>query len=101
MKTLKERIAIEQAYLDGETVLYQNASNGVSWPPLYSNDPEIVFDWEAFDYRIKPEPMELWVNVYKDSDGQYISTHLAEHEAERSATPNSKHIKTIKVREVL
>ena len=25
-----------------------------------------AWDFHQFDYRVKPEPMELWVNVYED-----------------------------------
>lgn len=32
-------------------------------------------DWNffCFDYRVKPEPMELWVNVYESGD-HYVYT---------------------------
>lgn len=32
-----------------------------------------AWDFHQFDYRVKPEPMELWVNVYESGD-HYVYT---------------------------
>lgn len=59
MKTLKERVAIMQAYLDGKPVEF--SFNGKDWKfltPTCTGDTEPAFDWVHVDYRIN-EDMEL------------------------------------------
>jgi len=59
MSTTKEKIEIMQAALDGGDIEF-NVGDG--W--VKSIDPEnLEWEWAAFDYRIKTEPIECWVNV--------------------------------------
>ena len=61
MKTLKEKIEVMQAALDGKQVEFK--FNGSEWGRCLVNPN---FGWTDYDYRIKPEPLELWVNVVDD-----------------------------------
>ena len=94
MKTLKERIEIEQACLDGAEIESQLVStlDDRRWQhklmPVDRNT--VVFSWDEIDYRIKEEPMELWVNVW-DNGHCCIKN-------DNEATPPG--FKTIKVRQV-
>ena len=64
MKTLKEKIEVMQAALDGKKVeRYVGVSFG--WVVL-TNPCEVEYDWCNQKYRVKPEPLELWVNVVDD-----------------------------------
>ena len=53
MKTLKERIEIEKAFLDGKDVEVFDEG----WLQLGRYNSEgYLFEWHRFDYRIKEEP---------------------------------------------
>lgn len=67
MKTLKERIAVEQAGLDGKTIetkkiIYDEYDGKVADPKTY------LYNWQDNDYRIKPEPITLYGFHYQ---GEY------------------------------
>lgn len=96
MKTLKERIAIEQAFLDGEKVII--STTGKVSRLLDVRGYNYVFLWNHHDYDIKPEPMEFWVNIYNYMDDLPCGTHRTKEAAEANAT--HKIIRTIKAREV-
>lgn len=36
---------------------------------VWNDAPNPYWDFSDKDYRVKPEPMELWVNVYDDGFG--------------------------------
>lgn len=94
MKTLAERVTIEQACLDGETIICL-PHNIIGGHELVSDTSGIIFNWEKCDYSIKPEPMEFWVNVNRGL------TILSVHNDEDSAkNAGYNQFKTIKVREV-
>lgn len=91
MKTLKEKIKVMQAALDGKEIEYKYPEGG-EWHS--TNNP--LFKWVLFDYRIKPEPLEFWVNVY-DNDGGVA--HKTKEQAIQGHGGDK--CKTIKVREVM
>ena len=58
MKTLKEKIEIMQAALDGESIDVQDDG----W--ITVDDPVLLdWNWELTNYRVTPKPIECWVNV--------------------------------------
>jgi hypothetical protein len=63
MKSLKERVDIELAYLEGKSIQYC-LSDG-SWRDCIG---EPSFQWHANEYRVKPEePTTMYRAVYLDS----------------------------------
>lgn len=96
MKTLTEKIRVMQAAEAGKEIeiIRVNAPYKDDWH--FTDSP--AFDWANFDYRIKTEPMELWVNVFEDgSTWPFESKVEAEHARDVCyGTP-----KTIKFREVV
>lgn len=56
--------SILEAYLDGKIVEYYNTSFE-EW--RHATCP--IWDFQSYDYRVKPEPLCVWVNVYRDADG--------------------------------
>ena len=61
MKSLKERTEIQQACLDGAEIQCKTNTMILSkWGEVRT--PQ--FEWHKTDDRIKPKPMEVWVNVY-------------------------------------
>lgn len=104
MKTLKERIEIETAYLNGGAVEQKNHCDN-EWEILTDTiTDKMVFFWMNHDYRIKTKPLEFYVNIYNYPFDH--SVHEALSHAEMSATSeinvDREHfVETIKVREVI
>ena len=86
MKTLKEQIKVMQGADDGGDV---EVNSGKVW----HETPFPSWNWADKDYRIKPEPMEFWVEVYESGNHTVHENH--------QAIVSLGHIKTIKVREVM
>jgi len=110
MKTLKEKIEIMQAALDGESIdkaVTERLSMALTphdeW--ITVADPMLLeWNWGLTNYRVTPKPIECWVNVL---DGNNCSTVFnSEEEAKaRSAydLPETLHKRwsTRKFREVI
>ena len=92
MKTLIEKIEVMKAALDGKEIEFYNVLS--QWVGFIDSDP--LWQWDDYDYRIKLEPMEFWVNVYEDGD---YFLHESRKIAESYEEVGVKK-KTIKVREV-
>ena len=58
---------------------------------------EPVWNWALYDYRIKPEPREFWINVY--SDGAEGFAHQTKELAMKNRAETG-YLQTIKVVEV-
>lgn len=52
MKSIDEMCAVMQAYKEGKTIEYRCGSFDDEWAEI----DDIHWDWNGFDYRIKPEP---------------------------------------------
>jgi hypothetical protein len=75
---IQERIHIEQAWVDGKDV---QIKNDYTWLPIGKDDALFLFD--KCQYRIKPEPKDIFANEYKDgSIGIFYSKDEAEFEAD-------------------
>ena len=76
MKTLRERIEIEQAGLDGKNISRRaiNVDGTIIgiWEIIIDTD-EHVYEWTRYDYRIKPEPRVIYVPML--SDGHVSNSH--------------------------
>ena len=83
----KEKIAVMQAAVDGATI-QRTCGNGI-WMTAWTQS----WDWDSYEYRVKPEPLTLWVNVYPDRDYPYRS----EIEADNAL---ARHGRTVKMQEV-
>lgn len=82
----KQKIEVMQAYLDGKTI--QILSNGYwgDWGLYY----EPVWNWGTTEYRIKPIPIEVWVNVGDNGKAVGTSTFLNEYSASKNTFEGSK-----------
>lgn len=94
MKTLKQKIEVMQAFEDGQEIERKIRPTGEKW--LEVGLPS--WNWSDNDYRIKPKPLEFWVNV-KD-DGR---VSLLKYGSTEEAIQDCRWLefKTIKVREVI
>jgi len=70
MKSLRERTAIQQAFLDGAEIDYIVPNDSSD---LWEKTPNPGFLWHKYDYRVKPKPMVRYINMYKDISNEFIS----------------------------
>ena len=92
MKTVKEKIEVMQAFEDGKQVEVT-----ISGKSKWFNCGEPTWNWVASDYRVKPEPVEFWMNLYPDGDwGRHYES---KNEAIAGSSKNC--LRTIRVREVI
>ena len=97
MTDLVTKIKIMQAALDGEEIEWVKRGSADDTWTTHSRIDIHQWDWSTFDYRIKPKPLEFWVNVYEGS-GACFGFHTSKLNADQSKTKDC--IKTIKVKEV-
>lgn len=97
--TTQEKIAVMQAAVDGKKIEYrwQDDLNG-DWIEITGSTKFVVWNWEAFIFRVKPEPSEFWINVYAD---RTLPIHLYETKEKALLGSRSNKLKTIRVREVI
>lgn len=58
----KDYLPLVKALAEGRAIQVNNGPLGSIWEELN----EVAFDFPADQYRIKPEPREIWVNRYMD-----------------------------------
>lgn len=63
MKTIEEKIAVMQAYVDGKTIECYGYSYLNNWTEV--ENPR--WDWWNYDYRVKQEPKKPKYRPYKDA----------------------------------
>lgn len=90
-KRAKELLPVIQAWAEGKGVQHRCHVD-----PFWHNAENPTWN-EDFDYRIKPEPREWWVNVYPGNSAGNL------HDTKGSADSHSsdRRIACIKVREVM
>ena len=60
-KTLAEKIAVMQAAERGEEIEGRHL-----WSKSWMNIPTPTWNWDEFDYRVKPKPQKFWVVFNKE-----------------------------------
>jgi hypothetical protein len=105
---LKDKIAVMQAYAEGKPIEIRNkaeeplhVSYGRTWashPAWEQQQQPVQFNFTVYDYRIKPEPREIFANIYPT--GSPLLAHLTADEARRSALPCATRV-AVKFREVI
>lgn len=76
MNNVKEKIAVMQAFANGEQIECQSRERGGNW----TSTPDPWWDWAAFTYRVKPKPPVpevRYVNEYRDGSGYATKTEQA------------------------
>jgi len=103
----EEKIKVMQGYLDGKTVqINWNERGERNWsdlPERGSGIHNIDWNWEHFDYRLKPnEPRVKWFGVF--SDGSLTASSFATEKQAiawvssgltKEGAPNGKAIKFV------
>lgn len=68
MNDIDHMIAVLQAFKEGKAIQYWarcNRGTDENW----GDAPNPIWNWASYDYRVKPEPRRVWVNVYDDYMG--------------------------------
>lgn len=80
--SIKNKIAVMQAYEDGAAIDYRmSAKDG--WSPVTIPG----WNWGEFDYRVTPIKKTVWINLYQDSPSM-AHTHNSKQQADQSAMSN-------------
>jgi len=61
MSTTKEKIAIMQAFEDGKVIQFR--LKGLAYWDIVEKP---AWNWDAFAFRIKPEPKKVTMQIYQD-----------------------------------
>jgi hypothetical protein len=94
MSTTQEKIAVMQAYVDGVAVQVLD-SHG--WNDLGIGNP--MWNWDVFDYRIKPTPVECW--VWQFESGGIGSAFHTKESAEKIRADNPCDGRLMHMREII
>lgn len=89
----RDYLPLVQALAEGK-VIQGHMAYSVRWED-FSGD--ISFDGPASDYRIKPEPREIWMNYYPN--GAFGQVHDSEVEAYEARSNDTA--KQVRYREVI
>ena len=94
IKMLLRQIMVMEAYEDGAKI--ENTIQHQNLPWLNIDKPS--WDWTRYEYRVKPEPLTLWINVDEDALGtRPLLAHREEEIAIRNCRAGDR---TVKMREV-
>ena len=94
MNTIDEAIEILKAMKEGKKLQLKNSKG--KWVDRHPDTEMFMPDFCRMGYRIKPEPREIWVNVYPD--GRCGEGHNSKREAEHVALARAR---TLRFREVI
>ena len=79
-QTHDEMIAVIKAAKRGETIEYCRLDGPERW-----GTAEPVWNFTLYTYRVKPKPLEVWLNKYPEGYNQYA--YFSERDADAAATP--------------
>jgi hypothetical protein len=83
MSTIQEKIAVMQAFAEGKEIEVQNRGGALrNWRAC----EKPAWNWPICNYRVKKEPMVVYVNVYPTHCGP---AHLEYSEAIKAKNPHS------------
>ena len=92
--THDEMIEVIQAHKEGKSIQWRLAGRG-AWTD--TGKPNWNFD--SKQYRVKPEPMTIWVNRYTDFMPNHF--HHSFDEAEADGKVRDDYIETLKFEQVM
>jgi hypothetical protein len=63
IEELRKQTAIQQAWLRGKQIQIRRKTNGAEWfdMTLAASATKVWFEWDEYDYRIKPTPLVVYV----------------------------------------
>lgn len=90
----KELATVIAAFGEGKTIRFRNRIGKCKWEDVVDGNPSFS---SVFEYQIKPEPREFWINMYADGDSYLYGSKASALNSADSDRPAT----TIRVREVL
>ena len=93
----KALLPIITAYSEGKTIQYLPAKSSLISDPKWADlDNWVAFNFSVERYRIKPEPLKVWITVHKRSgaDGVYTKSHDTAYQALLAAHSATNYIGT-------
>jgi hypothetical protein len=99
--TTKQKIAIMQAAADGKDILFRERYVNVQPFTQVRDLNGIPWNWVDYDYKVKQEPLEFWINIYYND---IKNEHGTIHKSKDIAIENKlldKDCETIKVIQVI
>lgn len=91
----KDYLPLVQALVDGKSLQYN--VNRSDEAPKWVDREDFTFDEHVTEYRIKPEPREIWMNYYPN--GAFGQVHDSEVEAYEARSNDTA--KQVRYREVI
>ena len=79
MNDIDYMIATMQAFKEGKAIQRRHL-HGIDAP--WIDAPKPSWNWSMFDYRVKPEPRRVWVNMYCNRMG---FAHASREQADANA----------------
>ena len=90
--TLEDKVKVIAAALNGDEVEYRDSGYDDIWGACH--DP--AFDsFNRGEYRIKPQPKEIWVNEYEGGTSLHISEDIARNAALRTVQRVAVHYREV------
>ena len=86
MKDIDHMIAVLQAFKEGKAIQFRDSGNS-STDENWGCALKPSWDWVTFDYRVKPEPRRIWVNMYVNDRTPRTHFYTLE-EAQHAASPD-------------
>ena len=86
MTDIDHMIAVMQAAKEGKAIQYRargNRGTDENW----GDAPSPIWNWAKYDYRVKPEPRRIWVNMYVNDRTPRTHFYTLE-EAQHAASPD-------------
>lgn len=93
---LREAASVMLAAAEGKKIQWRNRGCNSNWSTFRPRDT-IVWDWSTYEFRIAPEPLECWVNVYPDGFRHYYDS---KESADHFTGPIDRRIRCVHMREV-
>lgn len=91
----RDYLPLVQALADGKSLQYN--VNRSDEAPKWVDREDFTFDEHVTEYRIKPEPREIWMNYYPN--GEFGQVHDSEVEAYEARSNDTA--KQVRYREVI
>ena len=93
---LRKNIAVMQAALDGKEIQWRDKECPDEWQVSKNH----YFDFVGNEYRVKPEPVEYWINQYENKTINVFDTEDKALKHQKDAYTKTDFNRMIHVKEV-
>ena len=97
MTDIDHMIAVMQAAKEGKAIQRRYRTHPVT-DVYWKDTPKPDWNWTSFDYRVKPEPRRVWVNMYCNRMG---FAHASREQADANADAGIYRVECVEFVEVM